>query len=140
MTAPLQNIKTILTIDDDEVTNFISQLTIEKMEITDQVIIKRNGLDALEYLTKQINNSQPIPELILLDINMPQMDGWKFLEHYSTFNKSYTTNTSIIMLSNTITDKEIKRSKAHNVMKLSTKPIDENCLKEIHYTITSNKH
>lgn len=76
-----KKIPSILLVDDDESVIFFHKLLIQKLEITDNLVIKNNGKEAIEYLRAQ-ESSNLIPSLILLDIDMPIMDGYEFLEEY----------------------------------------------------------
>ena len=71
-------LKSILLIDDNEVTQFITRHLLEELQVARQVEICRNAEDALEYLA----GPAPAPELILLDLNMPGLDGFGFLEQF----------------------------------------------------------
>jgi CheY-like chemotaxis protein len=76
----------IMLIDDDELTNFIHRLVIEKSGYARHIQIAESGRDALDYLSKSETGNDPdlypSPDLIFLDINMPAMNGWEFLEEY----------------------------------------------------------
>ncbi len=76
-----KKIPRILLVDDDESVIFFHKLLIQKLEITDELIIKPNGKAAIDYLKKQ-DTVALMPSLILLDIDMPIMNGYKFLEEY----------------------------------------------------------
>ena len=71
--------KTILLVDDDYVSNYLTERQIKKSGIADSVKTVRNGEEALTYLAEPANKR---PDLILLDINMPEMDGLEFLKHF----------------------------------------------------------
>ena len=78
----------ILLVDDDEPTNFLNQMVIEELDIAEQIRVAQNGQEALTYLKKTGIGDEnfPLPDLILLDINMPAMNGWEFLERYRKLN------------------------------------------------------
>ena len=75
-----QKLNSILLIDDDIATNFIHTRLIKKTLVVDTIITKLNGEEAMEYLTTKKDGEYPQPELIFLDINMPVMNGWEFIE------------------------------------------------------------
>ncbi len=68
--------KKVLLIDDDKINNFLSTLNIKQTKIAEVVKECLNGQEAIDYLL----NADELPNLILLDINMPYVDGWQFLE------------------------------------------------------------
>jgi len=85
---------TILLVDDDDATNYINELIIARAGI-EQVIATENGREALLYLHEnQYDN--PV-DLILLDLNMPIVSGWEFLELYQQLPKKETTNIYIML-------------------------------------------
>ena len=73
----------IVLIDDDEPTNFLHQLIIERYECTEQVIVFQHAREALRYISELREGSYLQPDLILLDINMPEMNGWEFMDAYA---------------------------------------------------------
>lgn len=75
-------INSILLVEDDDVTNFINTRLINGLNITEEIKIVSNGKEAISYLLNCIKNSISYPELILLDLNMPVMDGFEFLRVY----------------------------------------------------------
>src|SRR4030095_10374528 len=92
----------IMLIDDDEPTNFLSSMIIEELDCTEHVQIEDNGERAVNYLVNSEkfaydNKDYPWPDLILLDINMPGMNGWEFLDKYKGMGKE-RRNVVIIML------------------------------------------
>ncbi len=76
----MNKLKRVLLIDDCKATNYIHRLVIEKYGCAEAVVEVNNGREALEYLTTEVDGSYPKPELVFLDINMPVMNGWQFLE------------------------------------------------------------
>ncbi|HEY8401604.1 MAG TPA: response regulator [Cytophagaceae bacterium] len=70
---------TVLLVDDDYVNNFVTEKLLRKSNLAKEIKSVRNGEEALTYLSELIND---IPDLILLDINMPEMDGINFLKNF----------------------------------------------------------
>lgn len=93
----------ILLIDDDPATNFLHKLILDQMQITDHIEIAYNGQEAMDYLTHQPDGEdperKPDPDLIFLDINMPVMDGWEFLDAYQETFEGKRKAIVICMLS-----------------------------------------
>ncbi len=119
MSASLnKKLNCILLIDDDPATNFLHKLIIEQAQIANQIKIVYNGQEAMDYLTRQNDYqnaddaSDPLPDLIFLDINMPVMDGWEFLEAYQeTFNENIAT---VICMLSTALPKNVEHKMSTN--------------------------
>jgi len=116
----------ILLVDDDEPTNFLNQMVIEELGIAEQTRIAQNGMEALAYLKKTGvgDDDFPLPDLILLDINMPAMNGWEFLESYTNLPAHQKANVVIVMLTTSLNPDD--RAKAHEISEVTgfeTKPL-----------------
>lgn len=101
-------VNSILVIEDDEATNFLNQVIINECNCFKNIHFSFNARNALDYLTstgeyKDCNNVQ-LPEIILLDINLPGMDGWEFLDQYGKLNLCGLNKTIVAVL--TISPKE----------------------------------
>jgi len=103
----MRKLKGILLIDDNETSNFLNHRLLSRMDVTENIQIFSNGQSALEYLRKinsgEFNSTDPDyfkPELILLDVNMPVLDGFEFLAIYhQEFSDELKQNMLIAMLS-----------------------------------------
>lgn len=103
----------ILLIDDDDATNFIHQIIIKKSNIAEQIITTLNGKQAIEFLTKNgedANTENTLPSLIFLDINMPVMDGWGFIEAYQKLSESVKNQIILVMLTTSYDPDDKKRA------------------------------
>lgn len=127
----------ILLVDDDKMINFINEKLILLIDPKIKINIAENGEQALNYFKDAINclkkGSEPnFPNLIFLDINMPVMNGWEFLDSLEKFKKDIILKTSIIILSSSINPEEIKRAKGCSLInEYFIKPLTMNQLKGI---------
>lgn len=133
-----QKLNCILLIDDDEPTNFINEMIINKANCTEKVAVTESGKEALDYLTSVDRGENPYPDLIFLDINMPAMNGWEFLEHYNRLSKAQQGEIVIIMLSTSLNpDDKIRANQTPHVNDFMPKPLTVNVLNKIiekHFT------
>ena len=91
--------ETILLVDDDEVSNYLNVRLLAQLQMSRCIEIRHNGKEALEYLIECDKNGQAWPELILLDLRMPCMDGVQFLEEFNKLEKVDKHKTNIVLLS-----------------------------------------
>jgi CheY-like chemotaxis protein len=122
--------KKILLIDDDGINNFINERLFRKLNIAGHVEVRRNGKEALEYLSKVCEVNEACPELIVIDINMPEMNGFEFLEEFRNLDLLNKHNTRIVMLSTSTSQRDIKRLKELNIG-LVRKPLCEEKIREL---------
>ena len=116
-----------LVIDDDKINNLVCESVIKKIQENNQVVSFLRAEDALNYLS---NASNQHPDIIFLDINMPEMDGWEFLERFLPIRKK---NTYIFMLSSSINQADFDKAKKYTeVLDYVVKPFSkEKLLKAI---------
>lgn len=126
-----RKLKRILLIDDEVADNYYHQMIIEEAKITQKIVAVQNGLEALEYLLLKENGHCPQPELIFLDINMPKMNGWEFLEEYRKLHKSQKGDTVIIMTTSMSPFDREKAQNAPEVKEFLEKPLTIELLDEI---------
>ena len=105
----------ILLIDDDEPTNFLSRMQIEDANCTKHIQVASGGQEALDYLIKsrQYGGSHsdfPWPDLVFLDINMPAMNGWEFLERYVQMETERNGEIIIVMLTTSLNPDDAMRA------------------------------
>lgn len=118
-----------MLIDDDADDNYFHKIVIDEMNITKYLEETESGFEALSYLKKE---NQIPPDLVFLDINMPKMNGWEFLEEHSKLDKSQQAKVIIIMLSSTKDTENVKRAAAFNeTIDFDYKPLTKQALKKI---------
>lgn len=107
----MKSIKNLFLVDDDEIFTFLTKRTIEETQLVDQIKIFSNGQDAIEFLEKAASNKELLPEVILLDINMPILDGWGFLEEFILLQPSMGKQITIYVVSTSISPYDLERAK-----------------------------
>jgi CheY-like chemotaxis protein len=124
-----RKLNSILLVDDDPDDNFFHEIVLKEMDIVNHINIVSNGLEALNYLKKEI---QVPPELIFLDINMPRMNGWEFLDQYKHLKKEQKARVVIMILTTSANPDDIKRAKEiEEVTGYETKPLTKEMMTEI---------
>lgn len=129
----MHQIKNLLLIDDDNINNFIVINKLKKLSVVKNIISVENGEEAIEFISYCVqNNIENLPELILLDINMPIMDGWDFLDEFEKLDDSYKNKMHIYMVSSSVYQEDIDKSKKYSsVKKFISKPLNTEALNEI---------
>ncbi len=120
----------ILLVDDDDATNFIHQMVIQRLNLDVKLQVVHNGKEALEYLTctGKFTNEIPFPQpgIVFLDINMPIMNGWEFLEEYKKLSKEQKAKIVIAMLTTSVNPDDEKKAKNSNeILEFINKPLEE---------------
>ena len=109
----MQKLPCVLLIDDDPTTNFLNEQLLRGLGVTDEVLVARNGEQALTLLARTGRAGLPRPALILLDLNMPVMNGIDFLEAYQPAPPAAPILTVILTTSVHPTDLERLRLLPH---------------------------
>lgn len=89
----MKTIKTVLLVDDSDATTFFNKTILSKTGYIDEILIAKNGLEALTIIKSGV-----VPDIIFLDINMPVMNGWEFLEESKNLNSSIENTIIVLMI------------------------------------------
>lgn len=106
----MKKINTILLVDDDYTTNLFNSLIIKRGKIAKNVVDVNSGEKAIDYLLS-LNNE--LPDIVLLDINMPVMNGWEMLDYLQEINEPRLQKVKIFMLSASVNPDDVKKSKEY---------------------------
>ncbi|MBD2858360.1 response regulator [Spongiibacter sp. KMU-158] len=129
MTKPL---KTALLIDDCEATNFLHQMVLESSGFVEQIVTKYNGKEAIDYLKTAVDGEYPRPELVFLDINMPVMNGWEFLDQYDLLEDNQKAGVVVVMLTTSFNPADEKHAREiRQISNFQNKPLTEEKLRKV---------
>ncbi|WPP52987.1 response regulator [Catalinimonas niigatensis] len=121
----------VLVIDDDEINNFTVDAILSRTDFVHEYEIKDSGWNALEYLQKA-EETQSYPDLIFVDINMPEMDGYEFLERYEHKFWNKHSSTRVYMLSSSISEADKEKALSYRcIYEYITKPLNRVKLSKI---------
>lgn len=122
----------IMLVDDNPDDNFFHEREIKKSNSEIVVIKKNTAMAALDYLKTNKHEAFKLPDLILLDINMPGMNGWEFLKEYNLLAKELQSKVVIIMLTTSENSDDIIKAKSENyVSDFITKPMTKEIMNKI---------
>lgn len=120
------NFERIMIIDDNQIDLYIFSKLLTKNNFCETILQYTSAEKALKYIVENQENNLLMPQIIFLDIYMPLMDGFEFLENYSLLFKNKTQNCKIVMVSSSIDNSDISRAKLDkNVALYATKPISK---------------
>lgn len=115
--------KLAYVVEDDPVTSIITELIIKKNLLCGEVQTYVNGQAAFDQLTAALQEGEDIPDLILLDLNMPLMDGWEFLDAFTSL--PIAEKVCVFVLTSSIHPDDIEKSKFYKEVKgYFSKPLD----------------
>jgi len=120
----LTKCETIYVIDDDDVCQFIANSVITESKLVNHIKMFNNGKEAIDFIEENITDITLLPEIILLDLTMPVMDGWEFLENYILLKPRIGKKIYIYVLTSSTNPKDFERAKNINeVTDYVVKPI-----------------
>jgi CheY-like chemotaxis protein len=132
MVKPVNAQKIVMLIDDNDIDLKINEKVVGITKSFDEVVVCRSGEEALNYLKSNLGTPTLLPDFILLDIQMPEMNGFEFLEQYKKLPGSFIDVCIIAMLSSTLDFSDIQRAEANPyVVKLLKKPLMPKVLMEV---------
>ena len=123
MTNSQVKFNAVMLIDDNEIDNLINQKIIESAGITENIYTHTGGKGAIEFLrnsekiASMMGKNNFLPDVIFLDIDMPLMDGFQFLDEFERLSDRIKEHCKIVMLTSSINSKDIKRSKRYDYVK-----------------------
>lgn len=124
-------LKNVMLIDDDYATNYLHQLFLEESGRVENILVAKSADEALGLLKDRIETEE-IPEIIFLDINLPAKNGWEFIDEYSAIVGDEKTKSKVIMLSTSENPRDMEKSKEYKLIKeYRIKPLSVPIINEV---------
>jgi CheY-like chemotaxis protein len=122
----------VCIIDDDELYTFLLSKILERNHLYKNITNFLNGEEAITAFKSWEASKSPFPDIVLLDINMPIMDGWDFIEAYKQLSPEAKKNTKVFIMSSSIAQTDIDKSKSYKeISAYLFKPVSEETLVNI---------
>jgi CheY-like chemotaxis protein len=121
--------KRVLLVDDDSIFNFINSKTLQRMDPASDIHTAANGAEALKLFDDYYPGAKSLPDVILLDLNMPVMDGFGFLEGFRRLRIAGKEHVKIFIVSSSDDPGDRQRAKALGADYYLTKPLQEQSLR-----------
>lgn len=121
----------ILLVDDDPITNFLNQRLLDELQLTENLLIALNGKEALTLIEENCPARSSCPELILLDVNMPVMNGFDFLDAYTQLPVAKETPSIVIMLTTSLHPRDVQRVEQLHIAGFLNKPLTKEKVTDI---------
>ncbi|QZK91012.1 response regulator receiver domain-containing protein [Flavobacterium tiangeerense] len=128
----MKKINTFCIVDDDDIYQFTTSLLLKKTDLVNKIIVFSNGLKAINFLKDEMGNIENIPDILFLDVNMPVMDGWEFLEEYLIIKPMIPKTIVIYMVTSSVDEKDVLRAKSISALSgYLVKPISSQNIEEV---------
>ncbi len=125
----------VFIIDDDPIHQRIAQIMISKHNLFDEYFSYTEAQKALDFLQDNLENTETLPDVILLDLNMPVVDGWDFLDAFEILNKNLKKNIRVFIVSSSVDEKDVLRSQSYPGVKgFISKPLSPEIIKSTRFS------
>ena len=125
-------LNSILLVDDSEADLFLTSRVIRKAAVTETLVAKHSAQEALDYLSQRVDEQYPRPAIIFLDINMPRMSGWDFLDAYEQLDPEMKAQIVVCMLTTSQAQRDREKAAQYQVIGgFTNKPLTQEKLMAI---------
>lgn len=127
----------VLLVDDDETTLILCEFILERYDFAREIVKCSNGLEAFGFFenyqeSKTQGTTEKLPQLIFLDLNMPVLSGWDFLDDLYQQFPNVVPDLKVVILSSTVDPKDFERSKQYSVVAdFINKPLNQTSLVQL---------
>jgi CheY-like chemotaxis protein len=126
----MEKLACVLLVDDDDTANYVNQTLLEDLEVAQKILVARNGAEALKVMERQCAQGD-CPQLILLDINMPVMNGFEYLEAYKALDFQLKQSVVIVMLTTSLNPVDVGRIGQVTAVGYPNKPLTEDMVRHL---------
>lgn len=127
----INKVKKIMIVDDNEFDCYITSKIINNVDATVDIMEFNSSITAIQYLEEFQSSPGKLPNLIFLDIYMPLLDGFDFIEKFNEFSDVIKAHTKICILSTTVDDLYIHKARVNESILFASKPITKEFLQGI---------
>ena len=128
----MEHIKRVMVVDDNIIDQMITTRILKTHYEYDEIMIVHSAVEALEYIDRHLDNLALLPNLILLDLDMPLMNGFGFLERFNKYCNVIKSKCAIVVLTASDVKNDLEKIKFHpQVSKLIAKPLNKSSLYQI---------
>ena len=122
----------VCIVDDDDIYQFTMVKTLKSLKLTDSIMVFSDGEEALDFMLDNLHNDKELPDVIFLDIDMPIMDGFQFMDEYIKIKPKLGKKITIYMVSSSVDPVDIERAKKiSDITDYMVKPVTHDQLKHI---------
>ncbi|SIS40072.1 Response regulator receiver domain-containing protein [Zobellia uliginosa] len=112
----ITKIRSVCIIDDDPIFIYGTKRIMKEVDFSDEIIVYNNGQDAIEGLRQITNDGKELPSVIFLDLNMPIMNGWEFLDHFTEMPNNNQEDILIYIISSSVDPRDIARIQEYDIV------------------------
>ncbi|WP_339707529.1 response regulator [uncultured Kriegella sp.] len=128
----MKRIESTCIIDDDPIFVYGTKRVMREVDFCNEIMVFENGQDAIDALTEMVEQHKELPEIIFVDLNMPIMNGWEFLEDFVKIPNKSREEVTVYIISSSVDPRDLERIKSYKVVNnYILKPISTNDLEEI---------